>query len=94
MSEHPVVVAVTGASGVVYGQRLLEVLLQSNVEVHLTISESARVVAEHELGLEIDLKNFEVRQLLPSCSLPSEATSKFNLSPLQRFHDTDCQWFL
>ncbi|MDG1874655.1 MAG: UbiX family flavin prenyltransferase [Mariniblastus sp.] len=76
MSEHPVVVAVTGASGVVYGQRLLEVLLQSNIEVHLTISESVRVVAEHELGLEIDLKNFEVKQLLTSCSLPSEATSK------------------
>ena len=65
MSELPIVVAITGASGVVYGQRLLEVLLQSGVEVHLTISDSARVVAKHELGLEIDLKKFSVEQLVP-----------------------------
>ena len=65
MSELPIVVAITGASGVVYGQRLLEVLLQSGAEVHLTISDSARVVAKHELGLEIDLKNFSVEQLIP-----------------------------
>ena len=65
MSELPIVVAITGASGVVYGQRLLEVLLQSGVEVHLTISDSARVVAKHELGLELDLKNFSVEQLVP-----------------------------
>jgi 4-hydroxy-3-polyprenylbenzoate decarboxylase len=63
--DHPIVLAITGASGVVYGQRLLEVLLQTNVDVHLTISDSARVVAQHELGLEIDLRNFEINQLVP-----------------------------
>ncbi len=65
MSEHPLVLAITGASGVVYGQRLLEILLKSNVNVHLTISDSAQVVAKHELGLDIDLANFEIEQLLP-----------------------------
>lgn len=65
MSELPIVLAITGASGVVYGQRLLEVLLRSGVEVHLTISDSASVVAQHELGLNLDLKNFSVDQLVP-----------------------------
>ena len=65
MSELPIVVAITGASGVVYGQRLVEVLLQSGVEVHLTISDSARVVAKHELDLDLELKNFSVEQLVP-----------------------------
>lgn len=61
----PIVVAITGASGVVYGQRLLEVLLSTDVEVHLTISDSARIVIQHELGLEVDLNNFQISQLIP-----------------------------
>lgn len=65
MSELPIVVAITGASGVIYGQRLLEVLLDAEVDVHLTISDSAKVVARHELGLELDLEDFRIEQLLP-----------------------------
>ena len=64
-NELPLAVAITGASGVVYGQRLIEVLLDANVDVHLTISDSAKVVAQHEIGLDIDLKNFKLSQLLP-----------------------------
>lgn len=45
------VVAMTGASGVVYGVRLLEVLREKNVEVHLVISEAAEKVIIHELGI-------------------------------------------
>ena len=66
MSQHPIVLAITGASGVVYGQRLLEVLLHSNVDVHLTISDSAKVVAKHELGLSVDLVDFKIQQLVPN----------------------------
>ena len=65
MSGHPIVLAITGASGVVYGQRLLEVLLESDLDVHLTISDSARVVAKHELNLDLDLGKFEIKQLIP-----------------------------
>jgi 4-hydroxy-3-polyprenylbenzoate decarboxylase len=67
MNDHPIVLAITGASGVVYGQRLLEVLLESDIGVHLTISDSARVVTKHELGLDIDLEQFEIAQLIPDC---------------------------
>jgi len=45
------VVAMTGASGVVYGVRLLEVLREKNVEVYLVISEAAEKVIMHELGI-------------------------------------------
>jgi 4-hydroxy-3-polyprenylbenzoate decarboxylase len=45
------VVAVTGASGVIYGKRLLEVLNEKRVEVHLIVSNAAETVIEHELGM-------------------------------------------
>lgn len=65
-TELPLAVAITGASGIVYGQRLIEVLLAANVDVHLTISDSAKVVAKHELDLDIELNNFKITQLLPT----------------------------
>ncbi len=45
-----IVVALSGASGQVYGRRLLEVLAQTpGVEIHLIISASARAIIAHEL---------------------------------------------
>ncbi len=44
------VVALTGASGVVYGIRLIEELLKLKIEIHLIISEPAQIVLEHELN--------------------------------------------
>ena len=49
----------------IYGRRLLEVLINAGVEVHLTISDSGRLVLNHELGISVDLKNFQLSQLLP-----------------------------
>ncbi|MCL4134318.1 UNVERIFIED_CONTAM: hypothetical protein GTU68_010393 [Idotea baltica] len=40
----------------VYGQRLVEVLLDAGADVHLTISDSGRVVGQHELQLLPDYK--------------------------------------
>jgi len=45
------IVAITGASGVVYGKRLLKVLREKNVETHLIISKAAEKVIEYELGM-------------------------------------------
>lgn len=42
------VVAITGASGVIYGVRMLELLKQSDIEVHLVVSEAGEKV----LGIE------------------------------------------
>lgn len=56
----------TGASGAVYAVRLLELLLQSGRNVHVTISTAATIVLDRELGLKVDLKSFDQSQLLPS----------------------------
>jgi flavin prenyltransferase len=60
----PIVLAITGASGAVYGARLLRVLLSAGREVHLTISPAAVRVAELELALSIDLDHFEAASLV------------------------------
>ena len=46
------IVAITGASGVIIGKRLVEVLSKEN-EVYVIISESAKKVAEYELNQKI-----------------------------------------
>jgi len=43
------IIAITGASGVVYGQRLLTVLREKKVETHLIISKAAEQLIKHEL---------------------------------------------
>jgi 4-hydroxy-3-polyprenylbenzoate decarboxylase len=48
------IVAITGASGVVYGKRLLELLREKKVETHLIISKAAERVIKHELGMAKD----------------------------------------
>ena len=48
----PYIVAITGASGVVYGMRLLEVLAEQKIPVELVISDTARIVMKEELGIE------------------------------------------
>lgn len=52
----PVVVGITGASGIVYSVRLVQALLESGRDVHLIISEAARLVIKEELN--ISLKSF------------------------------------
>ncbi len=63
--SHPIVLAITGASGVVYGQRLLELLIEHSIPVQLSISESGQKVLHHELGIELNLNQFDLQQLLP-----------------------------
>jgi len=51
----PYVVAITGASGVIYGIRLLEVLAEQKIFVELVVSDTAKVVMREELGGEAKL---------------------------------------
>lgn len=60
---HPLVVAITGASGAVYAKRLLEVLATGGHEVHLLISPAAQSVFRQELNVELNLKQFNLSQM-------------------------------
>jgi 4-hydroxy-3-polyprenylbenzoate decarboxylase len=59
-----VVVAITGASGVTYAIRLLEVLTAAGCNVHLSISAAAQAVLGQELDLTVDLENFNPSMLM------------------------------
>lgn len=49
-----IVVAITGASGVIYGIRLLEVLKEMNIENGLVISDAGKTVIESETEYEVE----------------------------------------
>ncbi len=55
--------AITGASGVIYGFRLLQELVYRNIVVHLTISPNAKHIANMEMGLDIDLETGHIKGL-------------------------------
>ena len=60
----PLVVGITGASGVPYAVRLVEVLLSAGREIHLSISPSGQAVLREELGRQVDLERFRIEDLL------------------------------
>lgn len=47
------IVSITGASGVVYGKRLLEVLREKETETHLIVSRAGGKMVEYELGIAV-----------------------------------------
>ena len=74
----PYVVGVTGASGVLYGIRFVQVLTELGYDTALVISKSARLVIQEELGITlpslVDKEEFKVffePQLLERISLYS-----------------------
>jgi len=62
--KHPYVLAITGASGVIYATRLLEVLINTGCDVHLTISPSGALVLKQELDILVDLDAFQESSLM------------------------------
>jgi 4-hydroxy-3-polyprenylbenzoate decarboxylase len=64
MAAGDLVLALTGASGMPYGVRLLEVLLRAARTVHLSISPAAAEVILQELGRTVRLDEFEPADLL------------------------------
>lgn len=48
------VVAITGASGSIYGVRLLQMMNKIGLESHLIVSRAAMLTLRHETGLEAD----------------------------------------
>lgn len=60
MSKQRISLAITGASGAIYGIRLLECLLKADKQVYLMISSPAKVVIATETDLEMPGRPAEV----------------------------------
>lgn len=71
---HSVTLAFTGASGMPYGMRLLECLLQAEVNVYLLVSSAAHIVAKQELGMSLPSRAHELEALF---------TAQYNVRPGQ-----------
>jgi 4-hydroxy-3-polyprenylbenzoate decarboxylase len=52
-SRRRIVVGISGASGAIYGVRLLQMLRRAEVESHLVMSRSAQVTLSHETSLRM-----------------------------------------
>lgn len=68
MTAKTVVVGITGASGAIYGVRLLQVLAELGVGRHLVISSSARRTISEEMGVPLD----EVSRLASTVHAPQD----------------------
>ncbi len=53
MSE-PVIVGISGASGIAYGVRALQLLRDAGVNTHLVMSKSARLTLQYEMDMSVD----------------------------------------
>ncbi len=62
--ERSLVVAITGASGSIYGVRFLESILEHYDRIYLTVSENASSVIRAELGIDVPTDCIDTRALL------------------------------
>ena len=68
MSAAPptVTLALSGASGMAYGMRLLECLLAAELRVYLLVSQAAHLVAKQELGVALPARASDLEKQLSS----------------------------
>ena len=74
-----IVIAITGASGVVYGRRLLEVLKDIGEETALVVTDPAKIILKYELGIEEE----EMKELASEYYSPKDLTSSINSGSFQ-----------
>jgi 4-hydroxy-3-polyprenylbenzoate decarboxylase len=61
---HTVTLALSGASGMAYGLRLLECLLAAQIRVYLLVSQAAHIVAKQELGVVLPARAGDLEKQL------------------------------
>ena len=49
-----IIIAITGASGVIYGVNLIKALNELNIETGVLVSQAAEIILEYELGVKLD----------------------------------------
>ncbi|MEB1806847.1 MAG: UbiX family flavin prenyltransferase [Bacillaceae bacterium] len=72
-------VGITGASGAIYGVRLVQELLRQNYKVHLIVTEAGWQVFREELELDTSKRNDVIKQLF------KENDEQFSYHTLQDF---------
>jgi 4-hydroxy-3-polyprenylbenzoate decarboxylase len=70
-----IVVCITGASGAIYGVKLVEALKQTGNEVYLVVSEHAESIIEHETGVAIDTLRAHVHAHYSNSDLGADIAS-------------------
>jgi 4-hydroxy-3-polyprenylbenzoate decarboxylase len=78
MTKKPLIVAITGASGSIYGLRFVRAVTELGHSIALTISESAALVLREELGIEIS--NLKTSDFLTSL-FPQETLDRISYYP-------------
>lgn len=59
MNNHRIIIGISGASGAIYGIRLLEALKETEIETHLVISKAANIT----ISQETDYKISQIKEL-------------------------------
>lgn len=80
-NKKKLLVAISGASGAIYGIRLLEVLRQLSIESHLIISKSAHLTILHETDYSIQ----QVQELADYCYNLSDIGCRIACGSLRTF---------
>jgi len=80
--KKPLIVGITGASGVVYGVRLLKMLNTSGIETHLIVSRAAQLTLAYETDLKLsDLEKLATVVHPNNCSSGSFRTMGMIIAP-------------
>jgi len=64
MPDTPITIALTGASGIQYGLRLIEQLIAAGRRVYVLYSQAAQVVAKMEAGIDLPAQPAEAQRQL------------------------------
>lgn len=78
--ERRLVVAITGASGSIYGIRFLESILEHYDRIYLTVSENAASVIRTELGIDVPSDPMDTHALLGKYCEKVEVCSRCDLA--------------
>ena len=82
-----IIVGISGASGAIYGLKLLEILRKMSIESHLIISRTARFTLEHEVGLKPEAVmslahvTYNVNDMAAACASGSYQTAGMIVAP-------------
>lgn len=69
-----IIIAITGASGVIYSLKLLETLKKLNIKTGVVVSKPAEIILDYELGIKLE----EIKDLANHYYEPNDLTSSIN----------------